>query len=189
MARKNIKCRIYYDELKTQFKGYTYNAMPADLRDAVENFYEPGYDYTRRDFWESYSDNSTEPYTSNDFIYATQLYVEKLLDVDIHRLGIVYLTRPAGTWIHGDYYTGHIPNGNGLIDKMDWVDTSDSFLIELPLGFTWCDNVDAFVVVPGSKYYRVLNDILRMRRDGSLYMHYCDDKGNEWYTEEVRVIE
>lgn len=43
-------------------------ALPFDLRDGVERFWEPGYDYTDPDFWTSYPDVDAE------FIEATVRY-------------------------------------------------------------------------------------------------------------------
>lgn len=46
-----------------------FNALPFDLRDGVEQFYEPGYEYDDPDFWACY-----EPEPSKDFIDAVQMY-------------------------------------------------------------------------------------------------------------------
>lgn len=35
-------------------------ALPYELADSVERFWEPGYDYTDPDFWTSYEDNTPE---------------------------------------------------------------------------------------------------------------------------------
>lgn len=46
----------------------SFRAFPYSTQCAVENFWEPGYDYTSADFWSAYDD------VNYDFIYATILY-------------------------------------------------------------------------------------------------------------------
>lgn len=46
----------------------SFGAFPYMTQSAVENFWEPGYDYSSAEFWASYGD------VNYDFIYATILY-------------------------------------------------------------------------------------------------------------------
>lgn len=49
----------------------TFSAYPDETKNAVETFYEPGYDYCSSDFWSSYDEPDL------DFIYAVILYDEQ----------------------------------------------------------------------------------------------------------------
>lgn len=51
------------------FTWSEYSALPIALREGVEAFWEPGYDYSDPDMWSSY-----DPTPSPDFIAAVQMY-------------------------------------------------------------------------------------------------------------------
>jgi len=45
---------------RTAYTPTQFAALPYELMDGVERFWEPGYDYTDPDFWASYEDNTPE---------------------------------------------------------------------------------------------------------------------------------
>lgn len=45
---------------RTAYAPTQFAALPYELMDGVERFWEPGYDYTDPDFWASYEDNTPE---------------------------------------------------------------------------------------------------------------------------------
>ena len=68
----------------SRFEGYTFSALPADLQDAAERFWEPGYDYDDADFWARYK--APDP----DLIYAVRMYDKEHRPAPVTRAWKVY---------------------------------------------------------------------------------------------------
>ncbi len=60
--------KVIEDVNKTAYSPAQFSALPYELMDGVERFWEPGYDYADPDFWTSYED------TRPDFIEAVIRY-------------------------------------------------------------------------------------------------------------------
>ena len=67
--------RITIPEVSTWSQA-AFDALPYEIRDGVERFWEPGYDYEDPDFWSSYPD------VTEDFIAACIMYDKLQQDAD-----------------------------------------------------------------------------------------------------------